>query len=148
VGGEPFDLNQTENGRRTLYGTVVRRELSDILRLYDFPDPVTHSPQRLPTSTALQQLFVLNSPFMLSQAHGLLEQLQRLESQAIEVSNSNTARDSTQRKIQRAYQLLYGRLPSDKELELGRQFVGDGSPEAWQLYCQTLLGSNEFWFVD
>lgn len=148
VGGEPFDLNQTENGRRTLYGTVVRRELSDILRLYDFPDPVTHSPQRLPTSTALQQLFVLNSPFMLSQAHGLFEQLQRLESQAIEASNSNAVTDSTQRKIQRAYQLLYGRLPSDKELELGRQFVGDGSPEAWQLYCQTLLGSNEFWFVD
>jgi cytochrome c553 len=148
VGGEPFDLNQTENGRRTLYGIVVRRELADMLRLYDFPDPVTHSPQRLPTSTALQQLFVLNSPFMLSQARGLFEHVQRLETQDKDFSDSTHMVDSTQRRIRLVYRLLYGRFPNDKELELGRQFVGDGSPEAWQLYCQTLLGSNEFWFVD
>lgn len=148
VGGEPFDLNQSENGRRTLYGTVVRRELTDMLRLYDYPDPVTHSPQRLPTSTALQQLFVLNSPFMLFQAKALFEHLQRIENKATESALPSAELDSTARRIQVAYRLLYGRQPTAKEMELGKLFVGEGSPDQWQLYCQTLLGSNEFWFVD
>lgn len=153
LGGEPFELNQVENGRRTLYGSVVRRELSDILRLYDFPDPLTHSPQRLPTSTALQQLFVLNSPFILQQSKGLLEQLQRLESQAQEVRDGDNKQEKsadvlTENRIQLAYRLLFGREPNAQEIALGRQFVGEGSVEQWQLYCQTLLGSNEFLFVD
>jgi len=153
LGGEPFDLNQVENGRRTLYGSVVRRELSDILRLYDFPDPLTHSPQRIPTSTALQQLFVLNSPFMLQQSKGLLEQLQRLESQSQQVSEGDVNQEKSSdflidKRIQRAYRLLFGREANAHEIALGRQFVGEGSVEQWQLYCQTLLGSNEFWFVD
>ena len=148
IGGEPFDLNQSENGRRTLYGTVVRRELADMLRLYDYPDPVTHSPQRLPTSTALQQLFVLNSPFMLFQAKAFFEHLQRLEANANTSGEPSTTLAPMDRRIHLAYRLLYGRLPTAKEIELGRIFVGEGSPEQWQLYCQTLLGNNEFWFVD
>lgn len=148
VGGEPFDLNQSENGRRTLYGTVVRRELTDMLRLYDYPDPVTHSPQRLPTSTALQQLFVLNSPFMLFQAKAFFEHLQRLEANANTSGEPSATLAPMDRRIHLAYRLLYGRPPTAKEIELGRIFVGEGSPEQWQLYCQTLLGNNEFWFVD
>jgi hypothetical protein len=148
VGGEPFDLNQSEHGRRTLYGIVVRRELADMLRLYDYPDPVTHSPQRLPTSTALQQLFVLNSPFMLFQAKAFFEHLQRLEANANTSGEPSTTLAPMDRRIHLAYRLLYGRSPTAKEIELGRIFVGEGSPEQWQLYCQTLLGNNEFWFVD
>lgn len=153
LGGEPFDLNQLENGRRTLYGSVVRRELTDMLRLYDFPDPLTHSPQRIPTSTALQQLFVLNSPFILHQSKGLLEQLQRLELHAREAGEGNEKQEKstdvlTENRIHMAYRLLFGRDPSQREIALGRQFVDEGSVEQWQLYCQTLLGSNEFWFVD
>jgi len=148
VGGEPFDLNQSENGRRTLYGTVVRRELTDMLRLYDYPDPVTHSPQRLPTSTALQQLFVLNSPFMLFQSKALYEHLQRLESNTLVSDLPSAKLDATGQRIHMAYRLLYGRQPTANEIELGKLFVGEGSPDQWELYCQTLLGSNEFWFVD
>ena len=148
VGGAPFDLNQMEITRRTLYGIVTRRELADILRLYDFPDPVTHSPQRLPTSTALQQLFVLNSPFMISQAQGLLSRIERVESTSEGCRQNNVDDDPTARKIVRAYRYLFGREPNGKEIELGRAFVSEGSSEQWQLYCQALLSSNEFWFVD
>src|SRR5206468_2298967 len=62
VGGPPLDLGDPKNHRRTLYGTVKRRELNDLLRLHDFPDPTGHSPGRVPTTTPLQQLFTLNSP--------------------------------------------------------------------------------------
>ena len=51
-----------KNHRRTLYGTVKRRELHDMLRLFDFPDPTTHSAARMPTTTPLQQLFVAQQP--------------------------------------------------------------------------------------
>ena len=33
------DLADAKNRRRTLYGSVKRRELADMLRLNDFPDP-------------------------------------------------------------------------------------------------------------
>src|SRR5437763_1846377 len=68
VGGPATELGESRNVRRTLYGIVKRRELNDLLRLHDFPDPVTHSAARTPTTTPLQQLFTLNSPFMQQQA--------------------------------------------------------------------------------
>ena len=36
MGGPPAELNLPANHRRTIYGTVRRRELTDILRLHDF----------------------------------------------------------------------------------------------------------------
>src|SRR5205823_13600085 len=91
-GGAPQDLGDPTNRRRTLYGTVQRRELNDLLRLNDFPDPTAHSPGRLPTTTPLQQLFVLNSPFIQQQAAGLAR---RLKAEAPRGAES---------RIQRAYQ--------------------------------------------
>ena len=48
LGGPPSDLGDSKNRRRTIYGTIKRRELNDLLRLYDFPDPIAHSPGRTP----------------------------------------------------------------------------------------------------
>ncbi len=136
LGGKPIELNATNNTRRTLYGLVRRRELSDILRLNDFPDPLTHSPSRAPTTTPLQQLFVLNSPFMQQQSEALVLNWQR------------AAPESDKSKIQFAYRSLFGRSPRDSEMQLGLRFVEAATNEAWQQYAQVLLGSNEFLFVD
>lgn len=136
VGGKPTELSEQANNRRTIYGLVRRRELTDILRLNDFPDPLTHSPARSPTTTPLQQLFVLNSPFMQQQSAALVARLQR------EQPSSDRA------KIEMAYRLLFGRTAEEKEVDLGLQFVQAGSSETWQQYAQVLLGSNEFLFVD
>jgi hypothetical protein len=142
IGGKSLNLDDVNNERRTLYGTIKRRELSDILRLYDFPNPVTHSAQRVPTTTPLQQLFTLNSPFMLVQAEALAERLKK------EVPNG------VEDRIQRAYLLLYGRAATEKEVRLGVAFLTSGAengkvpPGFWEQYAQVLLGSNEFLFVD
>jgi hypothetical protein len=61
IGGAAISLDDANHTRRTLYGQVKRRELADVLRLHDFPDPTTHSAGRIPTTTPLQQLYVLNS---------------------------------------------------------------------------------------
>jgi hypothetical protein len=135
MGGPAVDLAAATNHRRTVYGLVKRRELNDVLRLHDFPDPVTHSPVRIPTTTPLQQLFVLNSPFFLQQAQALQK---RLDAEC---------RDTPSR-IQRAHMLLYGRPPTDGELQLGEAFVSGKPDTAWQQYLQVLLGSNEFLYTD
>src|SRR5262249_41587499 len=74
-GGPPQELSDLRNHRRTIYGTVKRRELDDLLRLNASPDPMAHSPARVPTTTPLQQLFVLNSPFLQQQAVALVQRL-------------------------------------------------------------------------
>jgi hypothetical protein len=135
-GGPSLDLGDAKNRRRTLYGTVKRRELHDLLRLHDFPDPTAHSPGRIPTTTPLQQLFTLNSPFLGQQAAALVRRLEQ------------EAPASVEARVQRAYQLLYGRPATPGQVTLAIEFLAPASPQAWQQYAQALLGSNEFLFVD
>jgi hypothetical protein len=141
LGGPPMDLGDPKNRRRTIYGTVKRRELNDLLRLHDFPDPTIHSPNRLTTTTPLQQLFVLNSPFMRQQAAALVRRLKSEVPQGAEG------------RIRRAYELLFGRLPTRGQVQLAMEFLqarpGDTiSDELWEQYAHVLLGGNEFLYVD
>lgn len=131
VGGPAIDLGRADNDRRTVYGLVKRRELHDLLRLHDFPDPTTHSPGRVVTTTPLQQLFVLNSPFLKQQAAALARRL-----------HADAPKDEEAR-IARAYALLFGRPPTAGEARLGREFLKDAGPGAWEQYAQVLLGGNE-----
>ena len=141
-GGPSLDLGDAKNQRRTIYGTVKRRELSDLLRLHDVPDATTHSPARVPTTTPLQQLFTLNSAFMQQQSAALAK---RLKAEVPE---------GTEARVRRAYLLLYGRAATDGQVKLALEFLTAGkagapvSDAAWVEYAQVLLGSNEFLFVD
>ncbi len=136
MGGPATDLGDGDNHRRTLYGVVKRYDLHNMLRLHDFPEPTAPSAARVATTTPLQQLFVLNSPFIQQQAAALARRLKN------EVPESITA------KVQRAYALLFGRPATDAQLRLAMEFLSPESDELWQQYCQVLLGSNEFLFVD
>ena len=141
VGGPPLELAQANNHRRTVYGLVKRRELSELLRLFDFPDPVATSAQREPTITPLQQLFVLNSPFFETESRLLVETLL-----------SKSANEPE--RFQLLYRRLFQRPATQREVELGGQFVqqlrsgGASEIEAWRQYAHVLLASNEFLFVD
>jgi Protein of unknown function (DUF1553) len=136
VGGPALDLGDPNNRRRTLYGVVKRRELSDLLRLHDFPDPTAHSASRVPTTTPLQQLYTLNGPLLQQQSVALTKRLHA------------EAPGSTADRVRRAYSLLYGRPSSAREMELAVEFLTPATESAWQQYAQVLLGSNEFLFVD
>ncbi len=140
-GGPPVELTAAGNVRRTLYGRIDRSDPDDLLRLFDFPDPSAHAPNRAPTTTALQQLFVMNGPFMVRQAGELAKQL--------------TAGDpaTADEIVRRAYRRLFTRPPTANELKLGTEFLATGdektpSPAVVKQYAQALLGSNEFLFVD
>ncbi len=62
--GPSENIDSEQSVRRTVYGRVSRSRLSDLLRIYDFPDPAQTAPDRDLTTSSLQQLFVMNSPFM------------------------------------------------------------------------------------
>ncbi len=141
LGGPSTDLADTNNVRRTVYARVSRHELDNLLRLFDFPDANITSEKRSETTVPQQQLFVLNSPFMTTQAKAFAA---RLHSQAP---------DSDEARIRLAFQLAYGRPPEDVEVELGLAYLSR-EPEPgnrlspWETYSQILLGSNEFMYLD
>ena len=142
VGGAPQELSETANVRRTVYGLVRRRELSDLLRLHDFPDPVSHSGSRMPTTTPLQQLFVLNSSFMQARAAALAGFVQA------ERPGDLAA------QVMLAHERLFSRAALADEISTGVEFLKSSQVEgaalgsAWRQYAQALLASNELQFVD
>ena len=133
------ELNDTHR-RRTLYGYVSRHRLNDLLRLFDFPDPIFTAGERTVTTVPLQQLFVLNSDFMVAQSRAFAARLQK-----------DAATDEA--RIGRAFQLLFGRPPTDDERAAAVEFlelsaVTDDKLSPLEQYCLALLGTNEFAYVE
>ena len=144
IGGESKDLSP-ENRRRTFYAKVSRHNLNSLLRLFDFPDPNVTSDARTVTTVPLQQLFFLNSEFMVSQAKTLSAKL------------TASANESDSQRIEKAFLLVYGRRPTTEEIQLGQAFLAGakegserkgGALSRWDRYAQVLLSANEFLFVD
>ncbi len=131
--GPSLTFDDALNVRRTLYGKVVREEQHSMLRLYDFPDASAHSPGREQTTTSLQQLFVMNGPLFRDSAVA-----------AVQAVNSQDA----QRFVEESYRRIYQRMPSQRELELGMNFIVASDEASKQAYLHALLGSNEFLFLD
>jgi hypothetical protein len=142
VGGPPLDPQDPKERRRTVYSAVSRLELNRMLALFDFPDPNAHADRRTETTTPLQKLFILNSPFMVSQATVLAERL------LTEVDGEGEPAD--RRRIERAYRLIYGRAATEAEIKLGLIFLAEGDDRLarWQQYAHALLAANEMLFID
>lgn len=144
-GGPAASLTEATNYRRTIYGRVDRLAMNPMLRLYDFPDPSIHAEQRVPTTTPIQQLFLLNSDFIQQQAGSLLKRLK------------NESGPDLVDRVDRAHEWLLGRPPREEEVAWAREFFQGGGTGAgadgqverqWELYLHALLGSNELLFVD
>jgi len=138
-GGPSLDLSDPANNRRTLFARVSRLQLNAVLMQFDYPDANVHAEKRSVTTTPMQKLFVLNSPFALAQAKAL----------ATRLTADPTESDS--HRVERAYQLLYGRPPLPEELSLGTTYLA-GTDTAgmtrWERYAQILLAANEMLYVD
>ena len=138
-GGESLELSDAKNVRRTIYGRVSRKKLSDILIQFDYPDANVHSAKRSDTTTAIQKLFIINSSFMVEQAKGLAKR----------ITGDSSATDLTH--IQSTYALLYNRQPTREETDLGLAFLrlpAEGELTRWEQYSHALLAANEMMFVD
>ena len=138
IGGPSADLDDPKNVRRTIYGKVSRQNVADVLRLFDFPDAKQHAEERTPTTTPLQQLYLLNSEFM------------RHNAEAVVRAEAGPAR-SMQEQLRAAFRRVLQRDPSPEERDAARRLLrrdpaDDVDP--WRLLVHGLLASNEFLYVD
>ena len=138
VGGGPSDnLDAVKSVRRTVYGKVSRDRPADIHRLFDLPDPKGHGEKREATTTPVQQLYFLNSPFVRQAATAL--------------AKATTAGLSEKDGSTALFRKVLLRDPSVAELETAVKLVRpakDGGAPAWELLAQALLTSNEFLFLN
>jgi hypothetical protein len=130
--------------RRSIYFFVKRSQLIPTMVLLDWPEPLTSIGQRVVTTTAPQALVFLNSPHARQYAQGLAKRLPGDSSAAVE----------------RAYRLALARPPTERERQLAAEFLERQSaryretkasdPGGWALadFCQALLSTNEFAWVD
>jgi hypothetical protein len=141
LGGPSVRLETDASGRRTCYAAISRHDLAPLLRLFDFPDPNITSGGRVETTVPLQQLFVLNSEFMIQTARALVGRL----------GAGSPATDDSAR-IRQAYLWLYGRPATSHEVATGLGYLRAGAAHGdlsrWERYAQALLAANEFAYVD
>ncbi|MDY3561259.1 PSD1 and planctomycete cytochrome C domain-containing protein [Gemmata sp. JC673] len=140
LGGPAFDLRDPAARRRTVYAKVSRHELDGLLRLFDFPDANVTADKRTVTTVPQQQLFALNSAFMVAQAQAFAKRV-------------DAAASTDEERVAVAYRLAFGRAPEKSERDLALRFLalplqaGDKLTR-WQQYAQVLLASNELLYVD
>ena len=130
MGGPSADLDSAANTRRTVYGKISRTRINNLLRQYDFPDPMQTSSGRDLTTTSLQQLFLMNSQFI----HNLAGTL----------AKSVDDEADTPAKVRALYRRILARDPSAKELDLAVTYLNGSTLDE---YAQVLLSTNEeiFW---
>ena len=142
VGGTSQNVEDPTTTRRTVYSKVSRLELNAMLKLFDYPDPNVHAARRAETTTPLQKLFALNSPFMAKRAEQLAERI---------TQQSSADRD----RVNFAYQTLFAREPEASEMALAIDFLSPSEAansetikSRWSQYAQILLATNEMMYLD
>lgn len=142
LGGASQNLSQSDNVRRTIYGTVHRRDLDVMLKLHDFPDPNRYSEQRIDTTTPVQQLFALNGPFVRDCSMHLADSI---------VARSG---DGLSGWIKHLFRQVWGRTPTaDEEVLFESYFESEAASntdirEILARCAQTCITSNAFLYVD
>ena len=138
-GGPSGNLEDARFLRRTVYGKVSRQRVADVLRVFDFPDANRHGEGRDATTTPLQQLYFLNSPFLLARSAKL-------------AGRTFDGQPSPEEFVESLYRDVLLRRPEAGEVERAVRLValegGPESREAWAVLAQALLIGNEFLFVD
>ena len=124
----------------------VARKCLACLQVFDAPSIVFSCTFRTPTTVPLQSLNLLNSSFV------------RLRAKALANRVAAAAGSDVDERIRYAFLLVAGRLPTASELAAARNFIAEqprqyrGQPNAeelaWSDFCQTLLASNAFLYVE
>jgi hypothetical protein len=146
-----IDETSYDSRRRSVYLPVVRNHLADSFTLFDYADAAVPTGDRPTSTVASQALYLLNSDFAATSAAAFARRVLQMP-----LANDHE-------RVGAAMALAYGRPPREGECRGAVQFLdycaselpkgGAESPadtqrlECWRLFCQTLLMSNEFLYV-
>jgi Protein of unknown function (DUF1553)/Protein of unknown function (DUF1549)/Concanavalin A-like lectin/glucanases superfamily/Planctomycete cytochrome C len=130
---EPLDPVGPEFNRRSIYRMWARGGKNPLLDTFDCPDPSTATPRRGTTTTPLQALTLMNNSFTLRMADHFAGRL------------TKDRPGQTDAQIARAFELAYGRPPTDAEATAAVDFAMKHGLAA---FCRVVLNANGFLYVD
>jgi hypothetical protein len=136
-----------ETRRRSVYLMQQRLRKHPYLALFDGADPSTATGVRLPSTTPLQALFLMNDPLSHTAAAKLAARVAIADESA---------------RLDLSFRLAWTRSPDQEERKEAQEFLqryreklkalrvpaGEVEPRAWSAFARALLSANEFVFVD
>jgi hypothetical protein len=140
--------------RRSVYLQQRRTQISSLLEVFDAPSIVTTCTRRLPSTIPLQSLSLMNSAFVVRRAQRLAERIE------CDCMCGAGAEPGALALVTRAFLLTTGRAPNELERSAALRFIaaqparyaGVALPEArkraWTDFCQMLLASNAFLYLE
>jgi hypothetical protein len=132
-----------EHKHRSVFLMTQRIQRHPWLAVFDGADPSTSVGTRLTTTTPLQALFLMNDELVHRQAESLAARLRR------EVPD-------TQKRIQRAWLMLFAREPEPDEAQAAKQFLDDArslvsdadtEQQTWSALVRSWYRLNEFVYI-
>jgi hypothetical protein len=146
--GKKVDL-QGEEFRRSLYVQVRRSRPLSVLETFDGAAVSPNCDARLSSTVTPQALMLMNSAFIHEQAEYFARRAEK------------EAGKDVRAQVERAWRLAYGESPAKDDVEDATRFVteqtarfrasaknGDPQMRALANFCQALLSSNRFLYVD
>ncbi len=136
---------QEEFNHRSVYLPILRTDLLEVLKLFDFAEPSLVVGSRTVTTVPAQALYMMNSKFVIGQAKTMAKRLMK-----------DTMSDPD--RVELAYRLALARNPKEGEQKrvldyldaveerLKQQYpqVNQRREMAWTTFCQALFASAEF----
>jgi hypothetical protein len=138
--------------RRSIYLQQRRSQVVTLLSLFDAPSMAANCGARTISTVPLQSLALLNDDFVQARAEALARRLER------------EAGTSAEKRLALAFQLVCGRSPTDDEQAAARRFLArqqqllaevknngrsnEEGRQVWTDFCQMLLASNAFLYVE
>lgn len=119
--------------RRMIYQWKPRKEQDITFGVFDCPDATQTAVKRNRSTTPLQALNLLNSPFMQQQAQLFADRLTR------------EAGSDTNARVARAFALAFNRPPTPVESASSAAFV---EKEGLPTFCRALFNASEFLYLD
>jgi len=148
MGGRGFDLFRSRGGldgftpvetfsgdglKRMIYAHKVRMEKESVFGAFDCPDAGQTMARRRQSTTPIQALNLINSPFTIQVAEAFAARVDR--------ETATGDGDRLERQVNRAVRLALGRTPTSEETADAIALVRDHSLVA---FCRLLLNTGEF----
>ena len=138
---------ESGNWRRSLYALHRRTEMPTMLETFDYPAMGPNCVERSISTVSPQALYLLNNARVRELASSLAAM--------VESRCDGETGDPVRARIEAAYPIVFGRLPSAEERAAGvealraleREWSGD-EDRALETFCHTLLNSAAFAYID
>ena len=127
--------------RRSIYFRIKRSQLVNSMVVFDAPEPLSSQGSRPTTTVAPQALLLMNSPEVRKWSVAFAKRVMK-----------DSAGTDLPPIIARAYAIALGREPRPSELKAAVAFIGNGIGAGLEKsvadFCQALLSSNEFAYLN